>query len=45
MVCWCNTQKNKDLNLSINKLEKQMDNKKIWRKKVNSELKTIIKNF
>ena len=39
---WCvgaTAQKNKDLNLSINKLEKQKDNKKIWRKKVNSELK------
>ena len=39
---WCVgaiAQKNKDLNLSINKLEKQKDNKKIWRKKVNSELK------
>ena len=39
---WCvgaKAQKNKDLNLPINKLEKQRDNKKIWRKKVNSELK------
>ena len=39
---WCvgaTAQKNKDLNLPINKLEKQKDSKKIWRKKVNSELK------
>ena len=39
---WCvgaTAQKNKDLNLPINKLEKHKDNKKIWRKKVNSELK------
>ena len=39
---WCvgaTAQKNKDLNLPINKLEKQKDNKKIWRQKVNSELK------
>ena len=39
---WCvgaTSQKNKDLNLSINKLEKQRDKKKIWRQKVNSELK------
>ena len=39
---WCvgaMAQKNKDLNLPINKLEKQSDKKKIWRQKVNSELK------
>jgi D-glycerate 3-kinase len=39
---WCvgaTAQKKKDLNLPINKLEKQKDYKKIWRKKVNSELK------
>ena len=39
---WCvgaTAQKNKDLNFPINKLEKQRDNKKIWRQKVNSELK------
>ena len=45
---WCVgaiAQKNKDLNLSINKLEKQMDNKKIWRQKVNSELKNNYKKI
>ena len=39
---WCvgaTAQKNKDLNFPVNKLEKQRDNKKIWRQKVNSELK------
>jgi D-glycerate 3-kinase len=39
---WCvgaTTQKNKDLNKPINKLEKHDDNKKIWRQKVNLELK------
>ena len=39
---WCvgaSAQKNKDLNFPINKLEKHKDNKKIWRQKVNSELK------
>ncbi len=39
---WCvgaTAQKNKDLNSPINKLEKQRDKKKIWRKKVNFELK------
>ena len=39
---WCVgaiPQKNKDLNIPINKLEKHKDDKKIWRQKVNSELK------
>ena len=39
---WCvgaTAQKNKDLNSPINKLEKQRDKKKIWRKKVNFEIK------
>ena len=39
---WCvgaAAQKNKDLNIPVNKLEKQKDNKRIWRQKVNSELK------
>ena len=39
---WCvgaTAQKNKDLNPPINKLEKHKDNKRIWRQKVNSELK------
>jgi len=39
---WCvgaKAQKNKDLNIPVNKLEKKIDNKRIWRQKVNSELK------
>ena len=39
---WCvgaTAQKNKDLNIPINKLEKKSDYKRIWRQKVNSELK------
>ncbi len=39
---WCvgaTAQKNKDLNISVNKLEKHLDKKKVWRKKVNLELK------
>ena len=39
---WCvgaTAQKNKDLNIPVNKLEKESDNKRIWRQKVNSELK------
>jgi D-glycerate 3-kinase len=39
---WCVgaiPQKNKDLNFPINKLEKHKDDKKIWRNKVNLELK------
>ena len=39
---WCvgaTAQKNKDLKFPINKLEKHKDNKRIWRQKVNSELK------
>ena len=45
---WCvgaTAQKNKDLNFPINKLEKQKDSKKIWRKKVNSELKKNYKKI
>ena len=38
-------QKNKDLNFPVNKLEKQKDNKKIWRQKVNSELKKNYKKI
>ena len=38
-------QKNKDLNSSINELEKQKDNNKIWRQKVNSELKKNYKKI
>ena len=45
MVCRCHTAKNKDLNFPINKLEKQKDNKKIWRKKLIQSLKLIIKKF
>lgn len=45
---WCvgvSAQKNKDLNYSVNKLEKLKDNKKIWRKKVNLELKKDYKKI
>ena len=45
---WCVgaiAQKNKDLNFPINKLEKQEDTKKIWRRKVNSELKKNYKKI
>ena len=45
---WCvgaTAQKNKDLNLPINKLEKHRDKKKIWRQKVNSELKKNYKKI
>ena len=45
---WCvgvEAQKNKDLIIPINKLEKQRDKKKIWRKQVNLELKKNIKKF
>ena len=44
VICegWCvgaTAQKNKDLKIPVNKLEKQKDKKRIWRQKVNSELK------
>ena len=45
---WCvgaTAQKNKDLNSPINKLEKHKDKKKIWRKKVNFELKKNYKKI
>jgi D-glycerate 3-kinase len=45
---WCvgaTAQKNKDLNFPINKLEKHSDSKKIWMKKVNSELKKDYKKI
>ena len=45
---WCvgaTAQKNKDLNFPINKLEKQKDKTKIWRKKVNFELKNNYKKI
>ena len=45
---WCvgaTAQKNKDLNFPINKLEKQKDDKKIWRHKVNLELKKNYKKI
>ncbi len=45
---WCvgaSAQKNKDLNSSINDLEKQKDKKKIWRQKVNLELKKNYKRI
>ena len=45
---WCvgaTAQKTKELNVSINKLEKQKDNKRIWRQKVNLELKKSYKKI
>ena len=45
---WCVgaiAQKKNDLNSPINKLEKQNDKKKIWRQKVNSELKKDYKKI
>ena len=45
---WCvgaSAQKKKDLINPINKLEKQKDDKKIWRQKVNSELKKNYKKI
>ncbi len=45
---WCvgaSPQKNKDLIVPINELEKEKDNKKIWRKRVNKELKTNYKKI
>ncbi len=45
---WCvgaTAQKKKDLNFPINKLEKQNDNKKIWRQQVNLELEKSYKKI
>ncbi len=45
---WCvaaTPQKNKDLIVPINILEKEKDKKKIWRSWVNKELKTTYKNI
>ena len=45
---WCvgvSAQKNKDLKSPINKLEKLKDKKKVWRKKVNLELKKDYKKI
>ena len=45
---WCvgvTAQKKKDLNYPLNKLEKQKDKKKIWRNKVNFELKKNYKKI
>ena len=45
---WCvgvTAQKNKDLNFPLNKLEKEKDNKKVWRRKVNLELKKDYKKI
>jgi len=45
---WCvgvSAQKNKDLKIPVNKLEKHKDKKKIWRKKVNFELKNDYKKI
>ena len=45
---WCvgvSAQKNKDLNFPVNELEKHKDDRKIWRKKVNLELKKNYKKI
>jgi len=45
---WCvgvEHQKNKDLLISVNELEKHHDKKKIWRKRVNKELKKNYKKI
>ena len=45
---WCvgvESQKKKDLIIPVNKLEKQKDKKKIWRKRVNFELKNNYKKI
>jgi D-glycerate 3-kinase len=45
---WCvgaTQQKNKDLLIAINELEKYQDKKKIWRKRVNQELKKNYKKI
>ena len=45
---WCvgvEQQKNKDLLIAINELEKYQDKKKIWRKRVNQELKKNYKKI
>ena len=45
---WCvgvTAQKSKDLRFPINKLEKNFDNKKIWRQKVNFEIKKDYKKI
>ena len=45
---WCvgaTPQKSRDLNFPLNILEKHRDNKKIWRQKVNSELKKNYKKI
>ena len=45
---WCvgaTPQKKRDLLLPINSLEKDKDKKKLWRNKVNKELKTTYKNI
>ncbi len=45
---WCvgaKPQKNKDLKFPVNQLEKQKDKNKMWRQKVNSELKNNYKKI
>ena len=45
---WCvgvEQQKNKDLLIPINELEKYQDKKRIWRNRVNQELKKITKKY
>ena len=45
---WCvgvAPQKNKDLIVPINELEKEKDKKRVWRNRVNKELKNEYKKF
>ena len=45
---WCvgaTAQKNKDLIIPVNKLEKKKDNRRIWRQRVNSEIKKDYKKI
>ena len=45
MVCGCGITKKKDLIIPVNELEKRKDKKKIWRQRVNLELKKNYKKI
>ena len=45
MVCWCKIRKNNTLKKTINSMEKAKDQKQIWRKYVNQQLKSKYKNL
>ena len=44
-MCWSSSTKKKDLIVPVNTLEEQKDNKRIWRNKVNKELKNSYKEI